>query len=118
MKIETKTMLAEAFKVSVRKFVKAGSHARWGEAESLGVVSDMVDAMNSDEDAQAEGFDCIRGYVRKVINPSAQAQILDALPKTGYDETGEKVEGGKFAHPASITRPKRAEKEAKTEVVY
>ena len=118
MKDETKAMLAEAFKTSVRKFVKAGSHARWGEAESLGVVSDMVDAMNSDEGAQVEGFDCIRGYVRKVINPSAQAQILDALPKTGYSEEGEKVEGGKFPHPASITRPKREGKAEKQEVQY
>jgi len=92
MKDETKVMLADAFKVSVRKFVKAGNHAKWGEAESVGVISDMTDAMVSDDDALNEGFDAIRAFVAKVVNPSAFAQTLDKLPKD---------------HPAHLNRPKR-----------
>ena len=118
MKEETKAMLAEAFKTSVRKAVAKGNHARWGEAESVAVVSDMTDALMSDEDASAEGFDCIRGYVAKVVNPSAFAQSLDKLPngtdreRGTYDEASGKVREAKagedlVAHPSYLNRPKR-----------
>jgi hypothetical protein len=92
MKDTTKAMLAEAFKTSVRKFVAQGNHTKWGEAESVGVISDMVEALMSDEDASAEGFDAIHSRVAKVVNPSAFAQTLDKLPKD---------------HPAHLNRPKR-----------
>ena len=98
MKEETKAMLAETFKVSVRKFVAQGNHAKWGEAESVGVISDMTDALMSDKDASAEGFDAIRAFVAKVVNPSAFAQTLDKLPKE---------------HPAHLVRPKRGSGGAK-----
>jgi len=98
MNNDTKIMLAEAFKVSVRKFVAQNNHSKWGEAESVGVISDMVDALMSDDDASAEGFDAIRAFCAKVVNPSAFAQSLEKLPDS---------------HPAHIVRPKRGSGGAK-----
>lgn len=98
MNNNTKLMLAEAFKVSVRKFVAQNNHSKWGESESVGVISDMVDAMTSDDDAMNEGFDAIRAFVAKVVNPSAFAQSLEKLPSE---------------HPAHIVRPKRGSGGAK-----
>jgi hypothetical protein len=98
MNNDTKIMLAEAFKVSVRKFVAQNNHSKWGEAESVGVISDMVDAMTSNDYALEEGFDSIRAFCAKVVNPSAFAQSLEKLPDT---------------HPAHIVRPKRGSGGAK-----
>lgn len=92
MKIETVNEIKETFKMSVRTQVAKGGGVRWGEAESLAVVEDLVTVLLSNEDAQAEGFDAIRHQVGQVINPSAFAQRL------------EKLEVG---HPSRIVRPKR-----------
>lgn len=102
MKEETKAMLAEAFKVSVRKYVAAGAHTKWGEAESCGVICDLIETMASDPDATAEGVDCIRGNIRKLVNPSSFVQTyLEPLPES---------------HPSHVRRAKRAAKEKGIEV--
>lgn len=107
MKTETTQRLALAFRDSVRAHVKAGGNVRWGEAESNGVISDMVGTLLSDEDAILEGPDAIAPFVAKVVNPSAFAQFLEKLPASGFGPDGEPLAGAAYGHPARIVRPAR-----------
>lgn len=91
-KAEIELELAGVRKASVRTQVQKGGRARWGEAESLAVVGDIVEAFCGDEDAMAEGSGVLLPLLRPLINPSAFAQSLEKLPAE---------------HPAHIRRPAR-----------
>lgn len=107
MKTETTQMLAAEFKSAVRAHAKAGGNVRWGEAESNGVIADMIDALLTSDDAINEGSDAITAFIAKVVNPSAFAQFLEKLPATGFGADGEPLADGTFGHPARLSRPKR-----------
>jgi hypothetical protein len=83
---------------TVRAQVARGNHSRWGGAESVAVIEELVSLLVSDEEVGAEGFDAIREAVTEVVNPSAFAQVLEKL-----DES----------HPAHIRRPEKGKRTSK-----
>lgn len=87
--------VAEVYKQAVREAVAKGSHQRWGNAESVGVVESLTELLSSDEEVGAEGFDAIREQVGNVVNPSAFAQVLEGLPED---------------HPSHIRRPEKGKR--------
>ncbi len=79
--VEVKPTLAQraekAFKTARNAAIAKNGFTKFAEAEQMAVIEAMVDFMQSDEEAELEGFDAIRPFIQAVANASAYAQLLD-----------------------------------------
>lgn len=95
MKDETIKELKATAQALVTQQVKKGGGVRWGEAESVAVITGMIDWLLSNDEAMAEGSDCIGQQIREVVNPSSFAQRLEKLPEGSPRKITRQVRGAR-----------------------
>lgn len=119
--------VTEAFRKAVEAQVVKGGRRTWGADDSCAVIESLVDCLINEKEVASEGYDAIADRVKKVVNPSAFAQVLESLPDgTGMDAEGKASrltfdaasytvrEAGKdeviVPHPMAIRRPTKGKR--------